>query len=171
MAGAPYGFGVLRRIATVGGKDLSKGHECRTKHKAPSLCPEGTPQFVASYKFALLMAIADLAVIKGNDSGSPLPLSAKEIAEKFIELSWQQCRPFELGGQSTGLILQQNTGKQAAVIGSITTAQEECGGSLFRLRQTIPGLWTSLVTDLRRQIEVDHFVPWSRYGKPSNRVW
>lgn len=50
-------------------------------------------QFVASYKFALLLALADLAVLKGDDSGAPLPLSTRDIAEKFIELYWQQCRP------------------------------------------------------------------------------
>lgn len=63
-------------------------------------------QFVASYKFALLHALADLAVIKGDDSGAPLVLATKDIAEKFIELYWQQCRPFEIGGETTGLILQ-----------------------------------------------------------------
>jgi hypothetical protein len=86
-------------------------------------------QFVASYKFALLLALADLCVLKGDDIGSPLELQIHDIAEKFIELYWQQCRPFESGGQTTGIILQQNTGKQAAVISEIIQAQRECGGS------------------------------------------
>ena len=58
--------------------------------------------FVASYKFALLHALADLAVLKGDDSGAPLDLDTKDIAEKFVELYWQQCRPFEIGGETTG---------------------------------------------------------------------
>ena len=41
--------------------------------------------FVASYKFALVHALADLAVLKGDDSGSPLDISTKEIAAKFVE--------------------------------------------------------------------------------------
>ncbi len=69
-------------------------------------------QFTASYKFALLHAIADLCVLKGDDSGAPLDLDVKDIGEKFIELYWQQCRPFQLGDQSTGIVLQQNTGRQ-----------------------------------------------------------
>ena len=94
-------------------------------------------QFTASYKFALLLAIADLCVLKGDDSGAALDLDVRDIAEKFIELYWQQCRPFQLGNQSTGLILQQNTGKQAAVISKIIKAQGDFGGSLAKLNSPL----------------------------------
>lgn len=105
-------------------------------------------QFTASYKFALLHAIADLAVLKGDDSGGSLTLGTRDIAEEFVELYWQQCRPFEIGGQTTGVILSQNTGKQAAVIGDITLAQRACGGSLFRLRLSAVDLWKSVIRDV-----------------------
>ena len=105
-------------------------------------------QFVASYKFALLHALADLAVFKGDDSGDPLDLRTKDIAEKFIELYWIQVRPFELGGEKTGLILQQNAGKQAAVIRAIVEAQNISSGSLFRFRQSSPSEWKSLVGEV-----------------------
>jgi hypothetical protein len=118
----------------------------------PRLLAEG--QFVASYKFALLLALADLAVLQGDDSGGPITLSTCDIADKFIELYWQQCRPFEIGGQTAGLVLQQNTGKQAAVIGNIIRAQQECGGSLSRLRQTVPDLWKSLVAEVDQTVRV-----------------
>jgi hypothetical protein len=61
--------------------------------------------FVASYKFALFRALADLAVLKGEDNGAPLELSTKEIAARFIELYWRQCRPLQVGGVDSGLIL------------------------------------------------------------------
>jgi len=88
----------------------------------------GEGLFVASYKFALLHALADLAVIKGDDSGATLDLDTRDIAEKFIELYWRQCRPFEIGGRATGLILQQNTGKQAAIIRAIAEAKTDMAG-------------------------------------------
>jgi hypothetical protein len=75
--------------------------------------------FVASYKYALLHALADLAVLKGEDSGAPLGLSTRDIAAQFVELYWRQCRPFQAGGVAQGLVLQQNTGKQAAIISQI----------------------------------------------------
>ena len=111
-------------------------------------------QFVASYKFALLLALADLCVLRGDDSGAPLELNIHDIAEKFIELYWQQSRPFESSGQDSGVVLAQNTGKQAAVISKVVGAQQECGGSLFRLRQTAPDLWQSLVGDVRQVVSV-----------------
>src|SRR5262245_46402158 len=82
--------------------------------------------FVASYKFALVHALADLAVLKGEDSGAPLELETKEIAEKFVELYWRQCRPFQVGGAVSSLILQQKTGRQQAlVITQILKSQEK----------------------------------------------
>jgi hypothetical protein len=51
--------------------------------------------FVATYKFALVHALADLAVLKGDDSGAPLEIKTKEIAAKFVELYWRQSGPFQ----------------------------------------------------------------------------
>lgn len=109
-------------------------------------------QFTASYKFAMLHAIADLCVLKGEDSGAALVLDVKDIAEKFIELYWQQCRPFQLGDQVTGIILQQNTGRQAAVISNVIKAQQDLGDSLFRLKHTSPDLWRSLKGTVKRVV-------------------
>jgi len=104
--------------------------------------------FVASYKFALVHALADLAVLKGDDSGAPLEIETKDIAAKFVELYWRQSRPFQVGGEATGLILQQNTGRQAAIISQIAASQQECGGSLFRLKQSASDRWASLVGEV-----------------------
>src|SRR4051812_23642750 len=91
--------------------------------------------FVASYKFALLRALADLAVVKGDDSGSDLTLDTSDIATVFVELYWRQTRPFRAPATPDGLILKQNTGKQAAVLRAIEEAQEASGGSLSRFRR------------------------------------
>lgn len=106
--------------------------------------------FTASYKFALLHALADLAVLKGDDSGAPLDLDTNDIAEQYVELYWRQCRPFQIGGESTGLVLKQNTDRQATIIGQIITVQERFGGSLFRLKQFDLPQWSKLVTKVRR---------------------
>src|SRR5262245_51872924 len=104
--------------------------------------------FVASYKFALVHALADLAVLKGDDSGAPLEIDTRDIAAKFVELYWRQCRPFQVGGTASGLILQQNTGKQAAIIRQIVQSQQECGGSLFRFKQVASAPWSALVSEV-----------------------
>lgn len=104
--------------------------------------------FVASYKFALVHALADLAVLKGDDSGAPLEIGTSEIATKFVELYWRQSRPFQVGGETTALVLQQNTGRQAAIISQIAASQNQCGGSLFRFKQTSADSWSTLVADV-----------------------
>ena len=104
--------------------------------------------FVASYKFALIHALADLAVLRGDDTGAPLDLDTADIAAKFVELYWRQSRPFQVGGEATGLVLQQNTGRQAAIISQIVQSQQECGGSLFRFKQVASDRWAALVAEV-----------------------
>lgn len=106
--------------------------------------------FTATYKFALLHALADLAVVQGDDSGAPITLSRTDIAEKFIELYWHQCRPFEIGGEQTGLVLQQNSGKQAAAIQVIAETQLHHDGSLLDLKRA--SCWKSLVSEVRKTV-------------------
>jgi len=86
--------------------------------KLQRLFAEG--DFTATYKFALLIALADLAVELGNDSGEALELGHRGIAAKFIELYWQQSAPYSTGRSGTSQeVLVQNSGTQAAIITAI----------------------------------------------------
>jgi hypothetical protein len=71
-------------------------------------------EFVATYKFALLLAITELAVERGNDSAATLDLPYDAIADKFLELYWPQVVPYK-GGEQAG-VLVQNGGRQAATV-------------------------------------------------------
>jgi hypothetical protein len=107
--------------------------------------------FVATYKYALLHALADLSIVKGDDTGAPLSLTTDEIASRFIELYWQQARPFQAGDACSGVILKQNTGRQASVITMIADAHAAAGGSLYRQRQETPR-WRALVKAVAQTI-------------------
>lgn len=96
--------------------------------KAQRLLSEGS--FVASYKFALLRSLADLAVLKGDDSGAELEITVDDIAKVIIELYWRQTRPFCASGNPKGQVLRQNTSKQAAIIKTIASMQAKHGFSL-----------------------------------------
>ena len=74
-------------------------------------------QFVATYKYALLVAIANLAVQLGSDDRRELDLPVRLIAEQFIELYWRQCAPYGQGvaDDAYGTLIQ-NTGQQASMI-------------------------------------------------------
>ena len=75
--------------------------------------------FSSTYKYALLISLADLAIELGKDDDSSLELSNRQIAERFIELYWQQTTPYKASEANQSGILFQNNGSQAAIIKAI----------------------------------------------------
>jgi hypothetical protein len=101
-------------------------------------------QFVATYKFALLMALADLSVEKGRDDASELILSTRELAEKMTRYYWRQCAPYP--GEKVE-VFRQNTGREAGIIRMVKEAQQKTRGSLPRfIRQS--GEWKKLIGEV-----------------------
>jgi hypothetical protein len=98
-------------------------------------------QFTATYKFALLQALADVAVLTGEDTDAILEITADQIADRFIRMYWRQARPY---GATTAPILLQNIGQQAAIIRMIAAAQAQVGGSLAACART-PETWNTLL--------------------------
>jgi 5-methylcytosine-specific restriction endonuclease McrA len=107
-------------------------------------------KFSATYKFALLMALADLSVEQGDDSGAPLTIHTQDIAAKFVRYYSRQALPFPNGGG----VLQQNRGVQAAVINhvaeSAATYQVTAGGQHVTLLNDA-GLVRSVAQTVRAQ--------------------
>src|SRR5687768_12077662 len=67
--------------------------------------------FVASYKFALVLALAELAVEKTPAADGSLAIRLEELSDRFITLYWHQTAPF-----ADGFVLAQNRGHQASAI-------------------------------------------------------
>lgn len=101
-------------------------------------------QFVATYKFALLMALADLAV--EGKVGADDTLSTRLIAEKFIQYYWRQVVPFPGKG-----LLRQNTGRQAEVVRRLEEIRRASGASLAELRAE-ERRWKRLVSAVERTV-------------------
>jgi hypothetical protein len=99
-------------------------------------------QFVATYKYALLLAQADLAVELGDDSGESMLIQTHWIAEKFVEYYWRHSIPYMPRGGS-GDILQQNTGRQAEVIAHLQKIRG-AQPSLVSVRQDRP-TWNEII--------------------------
>jgi hypothetical protein len=88
--------------------------------KLQRLLTEG--DFVATYKFALLNALADLSLERTFADDGSLRVPVRAIAEKFIEYYWRQARPYRaLDGN--GFVLLQNTGRQASVVSALAQRQ------------------------------------------------
>ena len=125
--------------------------------------------FVASYKFALLQALIDLAVELGDDSDAPLRLPIERIAEKFIGYYWRQIipyvparRPREVAGggivadqderyAAEPRILHQITGSRATILDLVRNAHSGFGGSLASARAN-QHAWIALVGRVARKV-------------------
>jgi 5-methylcytosine-specific restriction endonuclease McrA len=123
--------------------------------KLQRLLSEG--DFTATYKFALLMALADISVERGHDDVRALDIPMREIAEKFIAYYWQQTMPYGLGvreaGQSTGT-LSQNMGTTAKVVSDIQQFRKNNRlDSIARAKQlkTFNRLVTSIAQTVSKQ--------------------
>jgi hypothetical protein len=98
-------------------------------------------QFVATYKYALLLSLVELAIEHGNDSGAPMRVPVISIAEKFIELYWRQVLPYSGMDSTTDGRLHQNKGAQAKAITTLSAAREQLA-TLTQLRAS--RRWESL---------------------------
>lgn len=121
--------------------------QIRFLQKIERLLSEG--QFVASYKFALLHTLADLAVELGDDSGHTLPIPITAIAGKFVELYWRQVRPFYDQGQ----ILRQNTGQQAKIVQIVSRCISRYCGNLSQFQKNHED-WNRTILEVARVIRL-----------------
>ncbi len=118
--------------------------------KLQRLFAEG--DFTATYKYALLISLADLAVELGADDGRELLLTTRQIGERFIHLYWRQATPYGTGRPSTEPnILSQNLGAQAAVVSAIASFRAECATASPQAAKTAPG-YNRLLSDVTNTV-------------------
>jgi len=76
--------------------------------------------FSATYKFALLNALADICIeTPQNGFSSKLEIPFNRIIEKMIQLYWDQASPFNTSNSETPNILYQNSASQVKIITTI----------------------------------------------------
>ena len=103
--------------------------QTRFLQKIQRIFSEG--EFQATYKYALLLTLSELAVEAGNDSGEALELPLLTIGEKFAELYWRQVATYQSGQpETTAAILHQNRGAQAAVVSHLSNLHRHSAGRL-----------------------------------------
>lgn len=111
----------------------------------------GEGEFSATYKFALLLSLAELSVEQGDDSGEALDLPLISVAEKFAELYWRQLAAYSSGQSGTvPAILHQNHGAQASVIHHLRPIYQNVQGKLNAARHH-PG-WEASILAVARTV-------------------
>jgi hypothetical protein len=83
--------------------------------------------FSATYNFALLQSLADLAIEGQPDSDGSMRVQVADISEKFIQYYWRQTAPYR-GSEG---ILRQNTGRQAAIVNLVADSRGKYDSSLL----------------------------------------
>jgi hypothetical protein len=93
-------------------------------------------QFVSTYKYALLMALADIAVENGDDSEATLQITSAQLADKFVRYYWRQSAPYPVSESRNGAVevFRQNAGREAGIIRAVRQARGQFQGSLASLR-------------------------------------
>ena len=114
------------------------------------LLDEGT--FVSTYKFCLLLALADLAGEKGDVGGARLELTVREIAEKFVGYYWRQVVHYPAIGAASGYLHFVADG-EAAIVQAVRSAREQANGSLPRARRD-KAAWSNLVTSVAKTVRL-----------------
>ncbi|NRQ42943.1 HNH endonuclease [Rheinheimera sp. YQF-2] len=93
--------------------------------------------FSATYKFALLHAIADICVEHPlQQPDSELVITLDELVDKFILLYWHHAVPFTAGSNGDAALLKQNTGKQSKVISVLYECQQNNIRNIRQLKQS-----------------------------------
>lgn len=107
-------------------------------------------EFVATYKYALLISLAEVAVEKGDDSGLPIHISIHALADKFIELYWRQIKPYKYVQTLGTAVLIQNKGRQAAIPNLVAELHEK-HASLAEARRS--SQWGSAIVEVSNTIK------------------
>jgi 5-methylcytosine-specific restriction endonuclease McrA len=110
--------------------------------------------FTATYKYALLMALADLSVELEPHPGAAAIFRIENIAEKFIEYYWNHAAPYISASSSGGVLFQNvNPEKGALILKYVQEMQAISGASLSAARRN-KKLWNSYVRKVARLIEI-----------------
>lgn len=108
--------------------------------------------FTATYKFALLIALSDLAVEADASGDDEVILSVRQIADRFIGLYWSHVLPYSTGaaGAQPG-ILVQNKGLQAKIVNVIAQFRETDKLTSFEQARLSSG-YAGLVTQVSQTV-------------------
>ena len=119
-------------------------------------------RFVATYKYAVLLALLDLALEASAKSGAPPDLvTTEQLAEKVIELCWPHTRAFTQLGRAP----LQSSGADALILRRLAAFRAESGATavttIFRARGAVSrASWAKLVAD----------VEWTLISQPLPRL-
>lgn len=109
--------------------------------------------FQATYKYALLIALTDLAIEYGEDSGKELFIDKKLIGKRFAELYWTQIQPFPSGvsGCISGVLFHSDKNDHVKVVKDLLELSKEAKTNDFLAAQKNPH-WPSTLSEVSKTV-------------------
>lgn len=110
--------------------------------------------FTASYKYALLMSLADISVESIHPDAAQI-IHVQEIARKFIEYYWRQAAPYFGKESASAQMLHQNRDrtKGAKIISLVAEMRKQSDESLASALRN-KKLWESYVRKVGHVVRV-----------------
>jgi 5-methylcytosine-specific restriction endonuclease McrA len=140
----------------------SHEHQLTFLNKLQRLFSEG--DFTATYKFALLIALSDLAVEADISGDDDVTVSIRQIAERFIGLYWSHVLPYSTGAAGAQPdILVQNNGVQAKVVTAIARFRATGRPSSLEQALTSPA-YPDLVRDIAQTVSAQPLTYLQNFG-------
>lgn len=134
--------------------------------KLQRLFSEG--DFTATYKYALLIALADLAVESDVHGSETLYLSIRQLSERFVAMYWNQAREYGTGkpNAAPGFLIQ-NFGSQAAVVSAIQVFQTHYPQLSLAQARAAPG-FRSLISQVAQTVSSNPIKYLQNFGRATD---
>lgn len=137
--------------------------------------------FTATYKHAVLVGLLDLCLEETADNGdAPTVVKSRQLAEKVIELYWQQTRAWSNDQTDSTVVLRQNNSRDTLAGGArivrlvheLQTELRTSGASVWpsRARSLDPVAWRKLVDEVELSL-VEMPLPKLQRVGGENRQW
>jgi len=152
--------GIQRDTSSVPSPTPSADFQLDFLAKVERLLSQG--RFTSTYKFALLIALTNIAVERGSDTGDELEVELDEIARQYLALYWNMARPYP----RVNAILKQNreASKPSKMITLLKDEARHSQSSYQRLR-VYRASRDGLVNETRRTLAKDVLYRLQTVGK------
>lgn len=108
----------------------------------------------STYKFALIIALANLSIESGIGDQRSLTINYEQVAEQLLNLYWRQALPYSAGEEDSILSQTLNNG-QIKVINSILKLQSKSSTSLLKSQKVNPKAWDTAINEIVRVLKTN----------------
>lgn len=132
--------------------------------KTSRILEEG--RFTSTYKFAMLLALTNIAVERGSDLATKLEIDLDDIAREFIKLYWGMSRPYPAFGK--GVLLQNRQASRPSKMVSLLSAHAAASLGGHRRERRYQASAAAIIAKTRRTIMRDVFWALQTVGPSTN---